>query len=433
MILRGPAAARRRAALVWIVLVVASVCAPATGVAQGDATSTIPVGIVLPAPVAEDDALTAAVRDAAREGARMAQDELAINASVLGYQLDVRIEEAGDAEEAAAIAAAMYEDGVLAVAGGYGLGAAEAIATVAEEHEAVFLNVGSPADRLRSELCTRAAFHVVPSAGMYLDALAGWFVREGFRDWFFVVQADEEGEAQLDRIRWTLRERHFAAREVGVARFASDEELAEAARRAAREAPNLVLVLARTDEQLAFLAQAEEAGIEAEVTGFPWPETQTRAFYRTSGETAPDLGAGFRASAWEFTLDAYGARELNARYEGRFGRPMDAPAWASYMALKIVVESITFGQVEGRAGLREHLASQETVFDVWKGIGVTFRPWNHQLRQSVFLIQVVPDAGTARDRALLVGELPAIYMPRTDPVERLDQLGDLEGASRCRF
>ena len=433
MIGRSSTAARSRAPLAGVLLVAAWVCGPAAVMAQEDATSTIPIGIVLPAPVAEGDALTAAVRDAAREGARMAQDELAINASVLGYQLDVRIEEAADAEEAAALAGDMYEDGVLAVTGGYGLGAAEAIATVAEDHEAVFLNVGSPADRLRNDLCTPAAFHVVPSAGMYLDALAGWFVREGFRDWFFVVQADEEGEAQLERIRRTLRQRHFAARDVGVARFSNEEELADAARRAAREGPDLVLLLARTDAQLAFLAQAEEAGVEAEVTGFPWPETQTRAFYRASSETSRGVGAGFRASAWEFTLDAYGARELNARYEGRFGRPMDAPAWASYMALKIVVESITFGQVDGRAGLREHLASQQAVFDIWKGIGVTFRPWNHQLRQSVFLIQIVPDADTVRDRALLVGELPAIYMPRTDPVERLDQLGDLEGASRCRF
>jgi len=33
----------------------------------------------------------------------------------------------------------------------------------------------------------------------------------------------------------------------------------------------------------------------------------------------------------------------------------------------------------------------------------------------------------------LVGELPAIYMPGTDPVERLDQLGDLRDRTRCAF
>jgi len=30
-----------------------------------------------------------------------------------------------------------------------------------------------------------------------------------------------------------------------------------------------------------------------------------------------------------------------------------------------------------------------------------------------------------------VGELPAIYMPGTDPIERLDQLGDLAAESSC--
>ena len=41
------------------------------------------------------------------------------------------------------------------------------------------------------------------------------------------------------------------------------------------------------------------------------------------------------------------------------------------------------------------------------------------------------DVGAIKDRAHLVGELPAIYMPGTDPVERLDQLGDLRPRARC--
>jgi hypothetical protein len=84
------------------------------------------------------------------------------------------------------------------------------------------------------------------------------------------------------------------------------------------------------------------------------------------------------------------------------------------------------------------LARDGSVLDLHKGIGVSFRPWDHQLRQSLYLVSLNPQAGTGRDlasvqdRARLVGELPAIYMPGTDPVERLDQLGDIARRGVCR-
>lgn len=402
--------------------------------ASEDAESLV-VGMVLPAPVDDADAFTRAVRDAAVEGATLASDELGMNASILGLALEVATAEASDAKEAEAAADRLFADGAVAVAGGWGPGAAAALARSAERHDAAFLNLGAPDHRLRNELCSPAAFHVVPSAGMYLDALAGWFVREGFRSWFVVTGSDGESEAQLARLRRTLDERHFGARIVGTTSVDdANDGIEGAAATAAREDPDLILVLTDAETQLAFLEALAETGATSTVTGFPWPETETRTYYRAWGEAAAAAGSlPLRASAWEATLDAYGARELNARYEGRFGRPMDAPAWAAYQGVKLVVESIAFGGARGRDGLRGHLASEAAVFDVWKGIGVSFRPWNHQLRQSVFLIEAVPDASDPRDLALLVGELPAIYMPQTDPIERLDQLGDLERGTTCAF
>ena len=78
-----------------------------------------------------------------------------------------------------------------------------------------------------------------------------------------------------------------------------------------------------------------------------------------------------------------------------------------------------------------YLSSDKAVLDVWKGIGTTFRPWDGQLRQSVYLVKIDASNENPFTLASLVGELPAIYMPGTDPVERLDQIGDLERASTC--
>lgn len=417
-----------------LLLLTALICGVA--LAQEQEAFPIRIGVILPAAADEGVAaqIDAAARDAARQGVEMAAEELGFNAQMLGYELTVSVEEADGSDAAAEAAQRLIDAEVLALAGGYGDGVAAAIASVAEESGIPFLNIGSSSIALRNEQCSPVMFHIEASGGMYLDAMAGWFVGAGFRDWHLIVDGSEESAALADRLRRTLNERHFAARIAGREVVAPDapEGEVDALLEEAAEADVVVLIVSG-ERQLELLSRADALGIETEITAYPWPQTQTREYYATVLEAAPGAGAGFRASAWEPTLDAYGARELNARFESRFGEPMDAPAWAAYQAIKLVFEAVSFGGARDAGALRDHLAADDAVFDVWKGIGVTFRPWNHQLRQTLFLVELRADAETARDRALLVGELPSIYMPRTDPVERLDQLGDLERPSRCSF
>ena len=97
----------------------------------------------------------------------------------------------------------------------------------------------------------------------------------------------------------------------------------------------------------------------------------------------------------------------------------------------MVFEAATLGGSATPADVIAYMAGPRGVFDVWKGIGVSFRPWDQQLRQSLYLSKISPSNDDLFRLALLVGELPAIYMPGTDPVERLDQLGDPKNHSTC--
>ena len=114
-----------------------------------------------------------------------------------------------------------------------------------------------------------------------------------------------------------------------------------------------------------------------------------------------------------------------------YGEPMDAPAWAVYQGVKIFYEAAFFGGSTSADDVLAYLASPNAVFDVWKGIGTSFRPWDGQMRQSIYLVKVDATSETPFTFASLVGELPAIYMPGTEVVERLDQIGDLQGAGGC--
>jgi ABC transporter substrate binding protein (PQQ-dependent alcohol dehydrogenase system) len=412
-----------RRVVVALFLAVVVVCS--SGFAQ-----SLVVGLVLPSLDAGDE-LAQAVARSADEGATMAAEEHAFNAEMFGIDFDVFIERADDPASAVSAADRLVDEhGAFAIAGGFGSGVAAELASWSAKRDVPFLNVGNSSDALRHEACEPTMFHIEPSAAMYLDGLAGWYVRSGFRQWYVIH--DEAGADQLERLRWSLSERHFGARIVGTLPIASGTTNVDTVSAAIRRSnADLVILLVSANDQLAWMAELDDAAIEVEVVGFPHTATQTRAFFEASRTVAPTIGAQHRGLAFEATLDAYGARELNARYRQRFDAPMEPPAWAVYQAVKVLFEAAFFTSSTEAGVILDHFAAPTTVFDVWKGIGTSFRPWDGQLRQSIYLVKISETATDPFQMGLLVGELPAIYMPGTDPLERLDQLGDLQAQSRC--
>ena len=431
--LTAPHAGWLRTTLGLLLTVVASLTAVAT--AQGMLEGEVRIGVILPTGQGGDDPLADAMARAAAQGAEMADDEFAFNAEMLGIDFAVVTAEASGADAVTAAARTLVEeDGAFGVVGGFDAAEAAALANWSAASGVPYMNVGSSADALRNEQCQPTMFHVEPSAAMYLDAMAGWYVRSGLRNWYFVRDDAEESGAQLARIQQGLRERHFGAQSVGesVVDVAGAAGLDTLAQDIARFRADLVVLLLPAAEQLSVLTTLEEAGLDLMVTGFPYPEAETRTFYAASREAAPTLGTGHRISSWEATLDAYGARELNARYRQTYGEPMDASAWSVYQGVKILYEAAFFGGTTDAESVLAYLESPQAVFDVWKGIGTTFRPWDGQLRQSLYLSKIDATAEDLFTKTSLVGELPAIYMPGTDPVERLDQIGQLAAASACQ-
>lgn len=422
-----PSLSRRQLLLSGALLLASSL--PGRAQKQG----VLRIGAVFPAPT-QQDPLGSPVWEAARMGLELARDEFSLNAQIIGQKLEVSLVPAPDAAAASRAAERLAKEGAYALIGGLGPGQAPALSQLAQRQRVPFLNIGSPLDSLRNQSCGRYVFHLEASAAMYLDALTDWYIRAGFRRWFTVYPDTEEGRALYARTRKALLQRHFGAQEAGQAVLAPVRpDLARALAAIAKARADMVLLLLDGPGQLEFLGQYETAGLSAAVTGFPYPETQTRSFFAASRSRAKKAGSGYRTTLWEAKLDAYGARELNARFMGRYQRPMDPSAWAAYMAVKMLFETATLGGARERGQTLGYLEHPQTIFDVYKGIGVSFRPWDHQLRQSLYLVKIDPKAKDAWNYASLVGELPAIYRPGTDPVERLDQLGDLRRDSSCRF
>ena len=415
-------------------LLLALLCAvgPLPVFAQGSSSSgglaPVTVGVMLP-PQGASDPLQAAVARSLHEGTVMANEELGQNAELLGMPFKTVIETVGDTSGAVATAKALIAKGVVALVVGLGDAETVAVTGVADKAHVPLLNVLSERDGLRNQECSPYLFDIAPSAAMYLDALEGWFVGQGFRKWEFVVSNDQAGASMLDRARATLTRRHFAARVSGVVKVAPGKPVDPAALAAvAKDAPDVVVLLLDANDQLAFVKAYAASGMRAMITGFPEPAAQTRAFYRAWQAAAGGAQAGYRSEAWDASLPSFGAVQLNDRFQKRWGEPMDTSSWAAFMAFQVLYNTFTSGGARTPSAVQAYFEQPGTVFDVWKGVATSFRPWNHQLRQSLYLAHIEKDGSVT-----VVGTLPEVFKPGTSLVERLDQLGYQKGESRCHL
>ena len=101
---------------------------------------------------------------------------------------------------------------------------------------------------------------------------------------------------------------------------------------------------------------------------------------------------------------------------------MTPPAWGAWFAVKALWESsLRMKSVEPRQ-LADYLTRDTTQFDGHKGRPLSFRPWDHQLRQLVY----------ARVGKKLI-DIP--QNPAADASSRdvLDALGQTAASTTCRF
>lgn len=264
---------------------------------------------------------------------------------------------------------------------------------------------------------------------MYLQAMAAQYQRAGYRRYFFVVADSAEQRAHYQGMRSALAARGFGAQEAGHAVTPPfSPTYADSFSQIHKAQPDVVILMLDATAQRDFLQQyqsSEARGIP--VTGYPSAVAQTRGFYYAALKSSAPVG-GARAALWDATLDADGADQLNARYLARWGWPM-----VGYESVKMLYETaLSAGSFDGE-GLLAQLENPQASFDVHKGVEVSFRPWNHQLHQPLYMATINPDAQRPEELASLVGQVPAMDTRGTGFVERLDQIGVSQGRSQCNF
>jgi ABC-type branched-subunit amino acid transport system substrate-binding protein len=125
---------------------------------------------------------------------------------------------------------------------------------------------------------------------------------------------------------------------------------------------------------------------------------------------------------WSSHLERFGAAQLNDRFQSRFHRPMDSLAWAGWFAVKVAWEaSLRVRSADGSA-IAGYLERETTQFDGQKGVPLSFRRWDHQLRQPLYAV--------AASRSSEPLSIPAATGASRD---ELDVLGTTKEASSCHW
>ena len=275
-----------------------------------------------------------------------------------------------------------------------------AVADAVKGQGVTVFNVAAPDDRLRGADCRRNVFHVIPSRAMQTDALAQFFTLMRWRKMFLIVGPGENDRLYADAFRNSAKK--FALK-INAEKPWTFGPLAKA--RGDTPTRSEAMVFTRgLDYDIAVVA--DEAGDWGDYVPFrtvdPRPVAGTQ---------------GLIAATWHPTLETWGAAQAQNRFRrqsGRLMRPLDYQAWA---AVRSVGEAATQKRTADPGVLAPFFADPAFSLPAYKGVSLTYRPWDHQLRQPIIVVQpkamvsVAPEQGFTHQRTPL--DTLGIDLPET--------------------
>lgn len=353
-------------------------------------------------PVRGSDRLILKTRDHPFAGAQIGVDEAVPLVRVLNTEFALeRITAKTPGDVAAAVGTAMSEHAIHLFLVDVPAAAFKPLAAAVAGREALLFNVSAEDDTLRRDLCAREFVHVIPSQAMRMDALMQFMVSRKWRD-ILVLEGPQPGDAQASGAL-SRSVQKFGARIVATQHFKVGTDPRE------REQNNPALLTAIRGNYDAVFVADEAFDFVREV---PYHTVLPR----------PVVGSiDLEPEAWHWTWDHNGAPQVNARFERKSGgRRMASGDWAAWVAVKMIVQATLRTRSAEFAKQRDFILG-DAGFDADKGLPVSVRPWDHQLRQAVLLAAPY----------MVVASAPLEgFLHRTN---ELDTLGDDEPETPCHL
>jgi len=341
------------------------------------------------------------------QGARLAIEDNNTSGQFLGQEYQL-VEDIVPADgDVAAKAKEILKDGPAIIIADLEAKDLLAVADLPEAKDSIIFNIRLSDDALRGEECRFNIFHIAPTWTMRADALTQYLVWKKWNKWFLL-----KGTAPSDKD-------YAAAVERAAGRFGG--KIVE--QREYKFDP----VNPRTDSgHQQIQTQMPEVTQAAPAHDVVWVVDTVEGFgeyvpYRTY-DAKPVVGTqGLVAVAWHRSYEQYAGMQMQNRFQRFAKRIMTERDYSAWLALRAIGEAVTRSGKTAIPDLRDYLLSGAFTVAGFKGEGLSFRGWDHQLRQRILitgarsLVSMSPQEGFLHPKFLT------------------DTLGYDEPETKCKF
>ncbi len=274
------------------------------------------------------------------------------------------------------------------------------LAGLPEAEDVLIFNASARDDALRNDKCRKNVLHTAPSRAMLADAAAQFLVRKNWKRWFLVT-GPEEGDRLFSADMRRAAQR-FGGKIVEEKQWTFTHDFR---RTADKEIPLFTQevdyeVLLVTDERRRF---------------------GDYLTYRTWNPRLVAGSAGLVPTTWHRAHEQWGANQLQSRFLKFAGRRMTDLDYNAWTAVRSVSEAVTRTDATDVPTIRRYVLSAEFELAAFKGVPLSYRDWNGQLRQPILLVTPRSLVSVSPQRGFL------------HPVTPLDSLGYDRPETTCRL
>ena len=294
----------------------------------------------------------------AADAVAMALKETRLELESAGAQLQLEVLTADSAEAARAVAVKAEKGGHVAVV--TSLPAAWTL-SVSDAVKLPVLNVRSADERLRAADCRPRLLHLLPGERMRADALAQTLAASRWSQVLLLTGPAPEDASRSEIAQAAIK--RYGLKLVGSKPFKLSSDPRE------RDLANPRLLTTGSYDAVWVVDSDGEFA-----RALPYRTVQPR----------PVVGdAGLTAVAWHAQFDRYGAPQVSRRFQRAAGRAMTAHDWAAWMAGKALAAAAVAAPKGTVTDFAKALDGVE--IDGSKGVPMSFRSWDGQLRQPMLL------------------------------------------------
>jgi ABC transporter substrate binding protein (PQQ-dependent alcohol dehydrogenase system) len=338
------------------------------------------------------------------DGARIAMRDMATTGRLTGqdFKLDEVLVGKGQSAVDAAKGLADKGEGLIVV----DLPAADllAVSDALKDRPVTLFNIGAEDDNLRNADCRANIYHIAPSRSMLTDALMQFLLYKQWRSVFLVTGKEPADKLYAEAARRSIKK--FGLKLVGDKEWTFGDLARE---RADGPTQADALVFSRgTGADV--IVVADEAGNFGDYIQ-----------YHTAEPKLVVGTQGLTPATWSRVLDSWGSAQLQSRFvrtNKRAMRPLDYQAWT---AIRAIGEAATRAKSGDPKTVADYILHPDFDIAAFKGVPVSVRDWDRQLRQPILIVQPRMLVSVAPEPGFL------------HPVTPLDSLGFDKPETGCKI